>query len=63
MTVATATRHADLSDMVEMLREQHARKIDVVAPASSIKAEEGLIRVKGVEPMLTDDGVTNVDGL
>lgn len=63
MTVATATRHADLTDMVEMLRDQHARKVDVVAPASAIRAEEGQIRVKGIEPVLEENGVTNVDGL
>lgn len=63
MSVATATRHADLTDMVEMLRDQHARKIDVVAPASAIRVQEGQILLKDVDPMISEEGVTEVNGL
>lgn len=63
MSIATGTRHAGLEDMVHMLQEQHARKVDVVAPASAIKAEEGQMRVKGVEPIIEESGVTEVNGL
>jgi hypothetical protein len=45
-----------------MLLEQHARKVDIVAPASKIRSEDGIIVVKGADPILTDDGVTSADG-
>lgn len=63
MSVATETRHADLTDMVQMLREQHARKVDVVAPASAIAAKDGQISLSGVDPMISEEGVTEVNGL
>jgi hypothetical protein len=56
------TRNATLADLATLLTEQHARKIDVVAPASQITANHGLIVVKGAEPIITEDGVTNGDG-
>jgi hypothetical protein len=46
-----------------MLRNQQVRKIDVVAPATSIVAKDGLIVVKGTEPILESDGVTMGDGV
>jgi hypothetical protein len=63
MVVAMETRNAGLEDLVALLREQHARKIDMVVPASAIRAEEGLIRVRGAEPVITEDGVAPADGL
>lgn len=62
MPIATGVRRADLSSLVDLLREQHVRKIDMVAPASQFKAQDGLIVVKGVDPIITDDGVTQADG-
>jgi hypothetical protein len=58
----TTTRNADLTTLRDLLLEQHARKIDIVAPASKIRSEEGVIVVKGTEPILSDDGVTDGDG-
>jgi hypothetical protein len=51
-----------LEDLSKMLIEQQARKVDIVAPASSIRSRDGVLRVKGVEPYLDDDGVTLADG-
>jgi hypothetical protein len=57
------TRNADLSTLADMLRNQQVRKIDVVAPATSIVAKDGMIVVKGTEPILDSDGVTMGDGV
>lgn len=59
----TTTRNADLSSLVSILTEQQARKLDVVAPAVLFRAENGVIRVNGTSPILTEDGVTIADGL
>lgn len=47
MTLQTEVRNADLMDLAAILREQHARKLDVVLPAASIRAEEALLIVDG----------------
>jgi hypothetical protein len=62
MTVQTA-RNAGLSDLADLLKDQHARKVDIVAPATKIAATEGRIIVTGMEPVLADDGVTLSDGI
>jgi hypothetical protein len=58
----TTTRNADLTSMLAMLRDQNARKIDVVAPASAIRSVEGVLTIRGTEPIITEDGVTAGDG-
>ena len=35
---APCARHATLEDLAALLRDQQARKIDIVAPAASIRA-------------------------
>jgi hypothetical protein len=63
MTVRTETRNATLEDLAGLLRDQHGRKIDVVAPASAIESKGGLIHVAGTEAVLDEDGVTQADGV
>jgi hypothetical protein len=58
----TATRNAGLPEIVEILRSQHARKLDVVTSAANIRARDGQIRVRGAEQVLSEDGVTTTDG-
>lgn len=58
----TMVRNAGLAELVEMLRTQHVRKVDMVVPAGAIRSEEGAIRVTGVEPILMDDGVYDPAG-
>lgn len=60
--IRTDARNATLSDLAALLQDQHARKIDVVAPATAIRAKGGLIIVSGTEPTLTDSGVTMTAG-
>ena len=59
----TTTRNADLTDLMTMLREQHTRKVDVVAPASTIRAVDGNLTIRGAEQIISEDGVTSTDGV
>lgn len=53
------TRNATVADLVALLQAQHAAKLDVVAPARHLAADNGRLRLIGVgEPRLTPDGVT-----
>lgn len=56
------TRNADLGDLATILRDQQARKIDVVAPATALRAKGASIQIAGTEAVLTDEGVTRADG-
>ena len=60
--LALTARNASVEDLVAMLREQQARKVDVVASASAIRAENGLIVLDQTTPVLTEDGVTMTAG-
>lgn len=59
----TTTRNATLADLAGLLRFQHTRKLDVVAPATAITARNGLLQIAGTEALLTDDGVTPTAGI
>jgi hypothetical protein len=56
-------RHANLGDLVALLRDQQGRKLDIVAPPSSLRAESGGIVIAGAEPIITPTGVTSADGM
>ena len=57
------TRHADMGDLAELLRDQQARKVDVVAAPSALRARDGLLVISGTEPVLTEAGVDLADGI
>ncbi|WP_328868626.1 DUF932 domain-containing protein [Streptomyces sp. NBC_00287] len=59
----TGARNAELSDLVRILEDQSRRKLDVIAPASALRFREGNVCVEGVESLITEDGVTDVDGI
>lgn len=63
-TPATAAelRYAELQQLATALNEQRTRSIDVVVPAARLKATLGAIELNGIQPVVSDDGVTNVDG-
>jgi hypothetical protein len=63
MALQTEARNASLADLAELLTEQQARKVDFVAPASKITAVDGNIVVEGADVAITEDGVTQVDGI
>ena len=56
------TRNATINDLVVLLRDQQARKVDVVASASSVRAEGGCLVLDGTMPLLGADGVTMTTG-
>jgi hypothetical protein len=55
-------RNATLSDLAALLRDQQARKADIVAPATAIRAEGARLVVAGTDPVLGTDGVTMTTG-
>lgn len=55
-------RAADLPTLAAALNDQRTRSIDVVIPAKKLSTVLGAVRVDGCEPVVDDDGVTNVDG-
>lgn len=62
-TIQTGLRAAGLQDLHAMLVDHHARRLDVVAGVDALHAlTDGTLRVEGVEALLSDDGVTQVDG-
>lgn len=57
-------RKVSLSDLIGTLRQQQARKFDVVVPATRLRAHaDGTMIVSGVEAQITENGVTTIDGL
>lgn len=62
MSNTDTLRNANLQDMVTMLRDQQARKLDVVVPASRLRVRDGNVQLVGLEHVLTDDGVTDPNG-
>jgi hypothetical protein len=61
--MSTSTRNATLTDLLGKLTEQQVRKLDIVAPATRIESRNGVLHVAGAEPLLTEDGVSTVDGM
>lgn len=59
----TEARNASLDDMIKILRDQYARRLDIVLPSEKIRFEEGQLRLKGVDTQLGEDGVTDPNGL
>jgi hypothetical protein len=55
-------RNADLPTLVQVLKDQHAAKVDLVVPTNSIHLEMGRIIIDGQEIILDGDGVTNPNG-
>jgi hypothetical protein len=55
-------RNATLADMVEILRHQRTRRLDVIAPATAIHAHEGNLIIANTVHHLTAAGVTRAAG-
>jgi hypothetical protein len=55
-------RNADLAEMAALLREEQARKADIVAPAAAIRAYGGRLVIDGSVPLIGPDGVTSTAG-
>jgi hypothetical protein len=63
-TPATPVRapRATLNDLAALLRDQQARKVDIVAPAAAIRARDARLVIDDSAPLLGDDGVTMTAG-
>jgi len=62
MAPQLTARNATAQDLVTLLQQQKAEKLDLVVPASSVWSKDGKIVVKNAEPLITDDGVSQVNG-
>lgn len=62
MTILTEARNATLEDLRDTLLGQHARKLDVVAPAHKLRFRDGKLLLSGLDPIFDAEGVTNVNG-
>jgi hypothetical protein len=57
-------RNGSLSDLVTLLRDQHAAKLDVVIPAAGIRSSSGRWQIDGTgTAVLGPDGVTTSPGV
>ncbi|WP_371647763.1 MULTISPECIES: DUF932 domain-containing protein [unclassified Streptomyces] len=64
MSVAPmGARNADTGDLVRILEDQNRRKLDVIVSGSALRFREGNVHVDGIESLITEDGVTDVDGI
>jgi hypothetical protein len=61
-SVLAGTRNATLADLAVVLRDQQARKADIVAPAGAARADGGRLAVDGSAPQIGPDGVTLTAG-
>ena len=63
MTILQDARNATLMDLRDTLVNQHARKIDVVAPARKLRFRDGKLLLSGLDPVIETAGVTDVNGI
>lgn len=54
--------HATLPDIASLLRDQQARKVDVVAPAAAIRTRDAQLIINDSAPILGEHGVTLTAG-
>ncbi len=59
----TTARNTDIADMMAVLTEQKAIKVDAVVPATALRSRDGAIELSGIEPVVDDNGVTDANGL
>lgn len=56
-------RNTDVQTLFDMLGEQHARKVDVVLPATALHAIGGKVELTtGAEPTFDENGIVTIDG-
>jgi hypothetical protein len=58
----TSTRDTDLAELTALLERQQTHKVDIVAGRDNIVFEQGRLIVHGVEPLLSEGGVTIANG-
>lgn len=63
MSTTLTARDTTLPELVQMLTDQQARKVDMVVPASHLAAQDGNMRITGADHQITLEGVTVTDGV
>lgn len=63
MSINLNHRKAGLATLAQALNEQRTRAADLVVPAKRVTFSGGNLVVDGVEPIMNEDGVTEVNGL
>ncbi|MBO3736679.1 DUF932 domain-containing protein [Actinoplanes flavus] len=61
LTVAP-NRHIDIARLMEILNDQKARAMDVIAGSGTLSCQDGKLIIAGTEARLSPDGVTSCDG-
>ncbi len=56
-------RNAELAELATALKDHQRRAIDVVAPAHAVRMSGGNVVIDGIDPVMDDSGVTDVNGL
>jgi hypothetical protein len=59
----TGARNADINDLVRILEHEERTKLDVIVSGSALRMREGNLHVEGVERQISEEGVTDVDGI
>lgn len=62
MNTTTTLTNANLAELATVLNERRTHAVDVVVAAKTLVSDMALIGITGVAPILSDEGVTNVDG-
>ena len=60
--VVPTVRNADLGDLMRILQEQQARKVDLVVPAEKMRFSGGMLQIAGQDMIVDEDGVTDPNG-
>lgn len=60
--LVTTARYATVADLADVLTRQAAHRLDVVAPATSIRSRDGVIEVAGTDAVIDETGVTTAAG-
>lgn len=60
---ARTMRNAELPDLIALLQQQHRQKVDLVVPAHRLRLQEGNLLISGRDPVMDDNGVTDINGM
>lgn len=61
--IQLTTRNADLATLAALLKDHRARRLDVVAPAADLHADQGMLRIAPSVQQISEEGVTSAAGL
>jgi hypothetical protein len=59
---ARTARNVGIADLVELLQAQQRQKLDIVVPATTLHMDDGHLVLAGLDPVLNEDGFTDVNG-